>query len=77
MNIYVTELRAESIETGVVSLYKGPNIYAPTFKLAEKWCADHMPFLKVLGKLSMEGTFKNDGDIDWGNAIDYEKREQN
>ncbi len=54
MNIYLTKLTAVNQLTGELRTYAGPNIEAPTWKLAEQECAVNYPYLKVVGVLTAE-----------------------
>lgn len=75
-NIYITMLMAKDVITGELKEYAGPRIFAPSIELATQYCKEHMPFLKVEGRLSFEAGIK-DNSIDWGNSVDYDKLNNN
>lgn len=78
MKYWVTEFKAIRARDGMLVLYCGPHVQAPTFELAQKWCDENRGYLVVRGELiseipCFEGTF----DPDFANEINYEDRQNN
>lgn len=68
--IFTTEFVAIDQTSGEVSRWEGPRIESITWGMAEKWCAEHRPYLKVTGQLVSEIPLKNNKP-DWRRKVDY------
>lgn len=78
MKKWGTEFKGIEVSTGLLKLYGGPNIAAPTKELAQKWCDQNEPYLRVIDELVAEipckkGTYEPD----FKNKIDYENTQNN
>jgi len=78
MKLWVTEFRAVRISDGEIITYGGENVTALTYSMAQEWCDENKPWLKVLGELvaeipCKEGTYEPD----WSKMTDYENEQLN
>lgn len=71
---WVTELTAIDSRTGTLTLFAGMEVFSPTRELAEKYCEEHFPYLRVLGECVMEGLVE---DIESVTVFDYDKTRSN
>ncbi len=69
MSVFITEFKAIRVKDGELRVYAGDNIESISFSVAQEWCDEHKPWLKVIGKLNVE--FNGD---EW---VDYDKQENN
>ena len=51
---WFTEFTAIRAKDGELITYVGPTIEEISFNLAQQWCDDHMPWLKVVGRAVFE-----------------------
>lgn len=79
MDLYVTEIKAESPLTGEIKTWCGPSVPGISFSDAQQHCEENgLGYCKVIGLLVMEvpcieGTHRPD----WKNAVDYEPKRLN
>jgi len=78
MKLWGTDIIAIDPLTGELKTWGGPDIKAPSKKLAEEWCRINCGYLRVIDELVCEipckpGTYEPD----WDNMIDYEQIENN
>lgn len=78
MKKWLTEFHAIKVSTGELRPFGGDHVKALTAEMAQQWCDEHKPWLKVLGQLiaeipCKEGTYEPD----WSKKIDYEDPELN
>lgn len=78
MKQFITEFRAVRWSDGEIITYGGENITALTHQMAQAWCDENKPWLKVLGELiaeipCKEGTYEPD----WNDMTDYEQQQLN
>lgn len=53
-------------------MYRGPNVPGISFEDAQRFCEENgLGYCHIDGILSKEIPLKDDGDPDWGNAINY------
>jgi hypothetical protein len=52
--IFLTEIRAYKAGTDEIRKYAGDRVEAPSRELAQEWCDENKPYLKVIGRLSLE-----------------------
>jgi hypothetical protein len=78
MKKWGTELKAIEANTGILKLYVGPNIDAPTKELAQQWCDQNQPYLKVIDELVAEIPCKEGThEPDFSKMVDYENIQHN
>lgn len=54
MNLYLTEFRAKDLFDGELKTYAGPRIEAVSRRMAEEYCRNFHPYLRVIGELQAE-----------------------
>lgn len=72
MKKWVTEFDAICVQSGEMRKWGGPNVEAPTAKLAQEWCYENAGHLRVVGELIMEIPCR-EADA----TIDYDIAQQN
>jgi len=79
MKWWCTTVYAKCAESGEMKSFFGPNIQAPTLKLAHDWCQNNgLGYCRIEGELESEipckeGTFEPD----WKKEVDYSKFNDN
>lgn len=73
MKIWITELKALEVKSGIMKTWGGENVTAPTIELAQRWCDENRGYLKVIGELAAEIPCKQGSyEPDFNNMVDYE-----
>lgn len=67
MRKWTTQFQAVEVSTGELKTYMGDYIKAPSFGLAQMYCNEHKPYLRVIGELVAEIDFET------GERTDYDK----
>lgn len=79
MRIWCTTIYAKCAVTGQLKTFCGPNIEAPSAKLAHEYCQNNgLGYCHIEGELQSETPCKpHTFDPDWDKEIDYTKKNQN
>jgi len=54
MKVFTTQIKAIDPDDGELKVWKGPDVYAQTWQLAEQFCYENMGYCKVVGECQEE-----------------------